>query len=328
MNRLTKEQLDFFQDEGYLVVDDVFAAQELDPLREEMSERIDDKLKQLLAAGRLQPEDSFAEADFDRRLAMVAGKNMAAAMEVIAHLEGNMGSGYTGKALFETIVHPKLISVVEDLIGPDIIGSSAYYVRPKLPNSSRGVVPWHQDSAYFLPHCDQFLIITCWLPLVEATVENGCLTLLPKAHKSSALLRHHAFPGAGSSLVIKDEDLISDEQPVSVPVPLGGAVFFTNKTPHCSTPNNSDAVRWSFDLRFQSMNAPNNIGQLPEQFNEHAEEYRIACWPPEADFVIRSSERPELVIDTYEKFKSLRQSFQTRFPLDDVSYFRRKWPAV
>lgn len=327
MGRLAPEQMEFFRTEGYLVVNDVFAPGELTPLREELAGVIDGKIKQLLADGSLAPEHSFPEADFDHRLPLIAERDLTSAMKIIGHLEGNMGSGYTGKALFETIVHPKLIAVIEDLIGPEIIGSSAYYIRPKMPNSKRGEVPWHQDSAYFLAHCDQSMIITCWLPLVNATIANGCLTVLPRAHKAAELMLHHAFPGGGGGLVIKEADLAGEARPVPVPVPLGGALFFTNRTPHCSTPNTSDIMRWSFDLRYQSADAPNNVGQTPEQYRNDTDEYRIACWPPEADFVIRSRKHPEQAVDTYEKFKALRQSFQTRFPLDS-SHFRRKWPVV
>ena len=56
--------------------------------------------------------------------------------------------------MFHTITHPRLLAVVEGFVGERIIGSSVYRVRPKLPRWERGEVPWHQDSGYFLPHCD------------------------------------------------------------------------------------------------------------------------------------------------------------------------------
>ena len=55
--------------------------------------------------------------------------------------------------------------------------------RPKLPKLGRGDVPWHQDSGYVAAHCDKQLIITCWIPLVDATPENGCVQILPRTHR-------------------------------------------------------------------------------------------------------------------------------------------------
>ena len=96
---------------------------------------------------------------------------------------------HSGRALFEVITHPKLVRKVESFIGPEIVGASAYRIRPKVPGMPSGVVPWHQDSGYFSPHCDDSLILTCWIPLVDATPENGCLQVLPRVHRQG-VVRH------------------------------------------------------------------------------------------------------------------------------------------
>lgn len=41
--------------------------------------------------------------------------------------------------------------------------------------------PWHQDTYYF--HFDKGPHIGVWLALTEATVENGCLSVLPGTHR-------------------------------------------------------------------------------------------------------------------------------------------------
>ena len=55
---------------------------------------------------------------------------------------GRGGGGHAGEALFKIITHPNLLAKVESLVGPEIVGSSVYRVRPKVPGLPHGVVPW------------------------------------------------------------------------------------------------------------------------------------------------------------------------------------------
>ncbi|MGQ9814199.1 MAG: hypothetical protein ACUVR3_03480 [Candidatus Roseilinea sp.] len=102
----------------------------------------------------------------------------------------------------------------------------------------------------------------------------------------------------------------------------------TNLTPHCSTENNSDHIRWSIDLRYQSAEAPNNTGLWPtEELAEQDSEliqYQMACYPPEADFVVQSRLHPERVAD-FETFMRRRDLFDnTRV----IAYPRRGWTPI
>ena len=45
-------------------------------------------------------------------------------------------------------------------------------------------------------------------------------------------------------------------EPRAVPVHKGGVIFMHRHTPHTSTPNYSDGVRWSIDLRYQETGTP------------------------------------------------------------------------
>ncbi|MCC6415355.1 MAG: phytanoyl-CoA dioxygenase family protein, partial [Opitutaceae bacterium] len=228
------------------------------------------------------------------------------------------------------IAHPKLLAAVGDLLGTEeIVASSVYRVRPKLPSIGRGVVPWHQDSGYFSPHCDTQLIITCWIPLVDATVENGCMQILPRTHQGK-VATHHTGGNAGF-LVINDEDLPDDPRhAITAKCPRGGVVFMTNRTPHCSTPNYSDHIRWSIDLRYQSAEAPNNVGLWPETLDAEGnanpdfyEKGNVACYPPEADFLVHSVKHADEVTD-YAEYVRRRETYDRTNA--KFSAFRR-WPA-
>jgi hypothetical protein len=117
--------------------------------------------------------------------------------------------------------------------------------------------------------------------------------------------------------------------PITAECPRGGAVIMTNLTPHCSTWNYSDQIRWSVDLRFQQVSSPNNLSLLPpsglpEIGVAEREADQVACYPPEADLLVSSAVRPEAVIDLAE-FRHRRAAFERATGLPRP---RRNWPRV
>lgn len=320
--KLTPAQHDHFFREGYLVLDNVFDRADLTPLRRELEAQIDARAAELHAAGQLA--NLHADEPLERRVTRIYRDSKENGEDLMRYLEGYHGGGQRGAEMFNLILQPKLLAVLTGLIGAEIVGSSVYRLRPKVPGVGRGVVPWHQDSGYFQDFCDQEMIITCWIPLVDATVENGCMQILPRAHRSG-IATHHTG-GNANFLVINDPDLPRDpRRAVTADCPLGGAVLMTNLTPHCSTPNFSDTIRWSVDLRYQSAAAPNNVGLWPAGDNqEHAAEFQAACYPPEADFVVQSPSKPESVA-TYRDFVQRRSAFEKAKGIAGV---HRGWTPV
>ena len=169
-------------------------------------------------------------------------------------------------------------------------------------------MPWHQDSGYFEPYCDKELVLTVWIPMVDATPERGCLQVLPRAH-TGEVFRHRRMTG-GNYLEIPDEELPAGAV-VTVPVPVGGALLLTNKTPHRSTDNVTDVIRWSADVRYQSAALPTNYRSPSGALNvDLPEDAPAACYPPEADFLVRSREHPKDVVRKWTAFRDLRRNHQ------------------
>jgi ectoine hydroxylase-related dioxygenase (phytanoyl-CoA dioxygenase family) len=325
---LSPSQVRFFQEEGYVIVPDVFDPAELEPVRREMHAEINGKARQLQAAGKLA--QLHEEAGYGRQLSLIFRDSKEAGDAIIRHLMGVRGGGFHSPEMFNLITHPKMLAAVGSLLGSDEIVASAYRIRPKLPHFGRGVVPWHQDGGYLAEHCDGNLIITCWVPFVDATKENGCMEILPRTHRGPVVPHHTG--GNADFLVIKDEDLPADRRrAITAACPRGGVVFMTNRTPHCSTPNVSDHIRWSVDLRFKAADVPNNVGLEPRTLDANGKaddafyaEVNVACYPPDADFLVQSREHPEKVI-TYPEYVRLRDVFlRTQPSFAEV----RAWPPL
>lgn len=325
---LTESQVQFFRDEGYLIVPDVFDPAALEPLRQEIHAEINRKARELQAEGVIA--DLHANAGFDRQLSAIYGDSRAGGDAIVRHLMGVRGGGYYSPEMFNLIVNPALLARISSLLASEEIVASAYRIRPKLPHFGRGVVPWHQDSGYLAEHCDEHLIITCWVPFVDATPENGCMEILPRTHRGR-VAPHHAG-GNADFLVIKDEDLPADpRRAITAACPRGGAVFMTNRTPHCSTPNISDHIRWSVDLRYKSADVPNNVGIEPATVDARGradpafyERVNVACYPPDADCVVMSRRQPERVVN-YDEYVRLRTIYDHTAPsFAEV----RAWPSL
>lgn len=325
---LTPQQISFFHEEGYLIVPDIFDPAALEPLRQEIHGEINRKARELLAAGKLTR--THEETGFDRQLSHIYRESKEAGDAIVKHLMGIRGGGYYSPEMFGLIINPHLLAKISSLVASDEIVASAYRIRPKLPHFGRGVVPWHQDSGYLAEHCDEHLIITCWVPFVDATKENGCMEILPRTHRGR-VYQHHAG-GNADFLVIEDRDLpVDPSRAITAACPRGGAVFMSNRTPHCSTPNISDHIRWSVDLRYKAADVPNNVGIEPAHVDAKGkadaafyEQVNVACYPPDADIVVKSKKNPASVID-YQEYVRLREIYEHTEPsFAEV----RAWPTL
>ena len=56
---------------------------------------------------------------------------------------------YVSQSLEALWSNERLLNVVEQLIGPDIIGHPVWNLRTKVPNNEETTVPWHQGKFPF-----------------------------------------------------------------------------------------------------------------------------------------------------------------------------------
>lgn len=83
--------------------------------------------------------------------------------------------------------------VVASLLGEDIDVFQSMFI---LKNPGAWGQPWHQDSYYF--NFDQQPQVGLWLAISEATLENGCLCVLPGSHRRP-ILDHVRDPREGAN---------------------------------------------------------------------------------------------------------------------------------
>jgi len=100
---------------------------------------------------------------------------------------------------------------------------------------------WHQDEIY-IPTRDRSLI-GAWIALDEATIENGCLWVIPGSHRPGYLYpqREHNEPEEYD--FAKQSFGFDESLAVPVEVPVGSVVFFNGYLLHKSLKNRSEVYR-------------------------------------------------------------------------------------
>jgi ectoine hydroxylase-related dioxygenase (phytanoyl-CoA dioxygenase family) len=133
---------------------------------------------------------------------------------------------------------PRLVSLVEALIGP---GVSVYFSQIFFkPPEGGGPKPAHQDNFYFGPS-DPEGMVTAWVALDDATLENGCL-YYGDGTNLGPVYPHLAPEDEPFNLQLPAH--ILDRQPMTpAPVLQGGVSFHHGNTFHASGSNRSSSWR-------------------------------------------------------------------------------------
>lgn len=244
---LSRDQLSKYDTEGYVVLPDLLDPDELAPIRASLAENVSAMADTLFARGLIT--DKREELPFEHRLA-----GLFAELDDGEFLKFGRSWRERKPGFFHLMSNPKILDAVESLIGPEIFSNPVYNVRPKVPKVAAGAVPWHQDKSYW-PDANSNPVITVWIPLVDADLENGCLRIAPGTHRTK-VLSYHADTYTGTGYTEVDDELMKEvlagSEVVAVPVTAGSAILFNDRCLHMSTLNQSkDRVRWSVDLRYQ-----------------------------------------------------------------------------
>ena len=276
---LNPEQIQQFHEDGFLIVRDLLLREALQPLIDELEEKVDDLTNDAVRRGLLEASDIFSDSPFGTRPALVSG----ACSEPNWLWQQLQGKRHKTAGMFTLRTWPALLDVTESLIGPEILAHPQTVLRAKLPDQEETVVPWHQDLAFLIPEeAGETLILNFWIPLVKATVENGCMQVIRGSHRAGLLAHDYRV---FSHIGITGADL-PDGEIVTCELDVTDVLMTMERTIHRSIPNTSDTVRWSLDTRYSRIGLPTGRSQTP-------------------GFVARSRENPERVARSHHDWIKL-----------------------
>ena len=107
--------------------------------------------------------------------------------------------------------------------------------------SPKGIVPPHQDWSFAGNEQDGFCSITCWIALVDTTLENGALGVIPGSHK--IMQNHRPSPSPQTPVPLAKHMFPLFPFTQLIEMKAGEMLMFDNRTFHASPPNITDETR-------------------------------------------------------------------------------------
>ena len=147
--------------------------------------------------------------------------------------------------LCDLISQPRLLDVIEDIIGPTILCWGATFFIKK-PGDER-FISWHTDSFFYGTRPAETL--TAWVSFNASDTDSGCIQFIPGSHKTVAV--HQLIPDPnnmssnGQTVVDTDESLA-----VNAILKPGQFSLHHESVVHGSSPNLSDHARVGFSIHY------------------------------------------------------------------------------
>ncbi len=218
--RLSDEQVEFYEEYGYLKGIRVLSDEQVDALRDELTEWFN-------------PEHAGRELWYEYHTNESADSNT-----VLFHA---LGAWRIKPGFHDLLWNPAFTVPASQLLnGPVRFWHDQLFCKPA---KHGGVVAWHQDYSYW-DRTVPMAHLTCWIALDDSTVENGCLHYVPGSHRWS-LLPITGLAGRMDAIrqVLNEEQWEQFQKPVAIELPKGYAAFHHPLMVHGSFENRTERPR-------------------------------------------------------------------------------------
>lgn len=215
---LTRDQIGFYRDNGYLLVEQAVSAERLALLRRVTYDLIE-RARDVAESDEVYDLDE-GHSPAEPRLTRIK----------LPHKRHPV--------FWETLTSPRITAVLRDLLGPDVLLQTSK-LNTKAPGGG-AAVEWHQDWAFY-PHTNDDLL-ALGLMLEDVDAANGPLMVIPGSHKGP-ILSHHNADGVFCGAIDPGDPLFARERAVTLTGRAGDMTVHHARTLHGSAPNRSDRAR-------------------------------------------------------------------------------------
>lgn len=158
-SEITPAQISFYRENGFVVIHDFLAPEELKTWRQCVHEAVAQRADRKLADGSMRSGDSYYDNVFVQRI--------------------NLWQDHAG--MRELMFDPRIGKMAAELAGVE--GIRIWHDQALIKQPWANATGWHLDNPYWSFSSRD--AISIWVALDDATLENGCLYFIPGSHKTA-----------------------------------------------------------------------------------------------------------------------------------------------
>ncbi len=234
--RVTPEHARQFREEGFFILEDAVPESDLDTLRSECQDAIDERDREMDRLG-------VDTLDLDRR-----------GSRYFVHAHGKR------PAVERFLSSDLMVEIAQATLGDTVYLFNEQYV---VKAAEQGMsFSWHQDSGFIDDSHRPYL--TCWIALDDVTEANGTVYLLPYSRAGTRDVVKHTRDEESNDLVGYAGDDLGDPVVVSA----GSIACFSSTLLHRSGPNTTDRMRRVYVAQYSAEPILSEDGSTPRRLAE------------------------------------------------------------
>ncbi len=223
--KLTEEQLQFFQENGYLANVKMLDEDQIEVLKNELSSL-------------MEPEHPGHHYFYEFHSNESSDPN-----QVLFHA---LGAWRISPGFHDVLWNPAFVMAASQLLGNRAVRFWHDQLFCK-PAQHGGVVAWHQDYSYWT-RTTPMAHLTCWTGLDDADQQNGCLYYVPGSHRWGLLDKPELAGDMNGINRYLTETQKAQFKPVPIELKKGYSAFHHPLTLHGSYENRTSRPRRAFVL--------------------------------------------------------------------------------
>lgn len=256
---LTPEMKRYYEANGFLIFDNFLTAEQCDVLKKE-SQRIIEEFDatqycSVFSITNPATRDHYFFDSIDKVRCFLEPETVCdgklivdkkSAVNKIAH------ALHDKNPVFEKVTFSShIIQYVHDLevTNPIVIQSMVILKSANVGNA----VPPHQDATFL--YTDPISVVGFWIPLDDASIQNGCLWVIPGSHKENLRCRQRVGLQKNLFFEVFDSRPWPEEEFVPIPLIRGSLIILSGTLAHKSEKNRSPFDRNAYTFHVMSGDA-------------------------------------------------------------------------
>ena len=235
------ELLSFWNEEGFIVIEQFYDSLECDNLRKRAKELVNDFDPSTVQSIFDTKKQQHAEDDFFEKGAFDKKGRLNNSIELVINKIGH--ALHDLDPVFYNFSHTEQLNNIAKSIGinsPKLIQSMYIFKQPHIG----GEVVCHQDSTFLYTKPES--AVGFWIALEDATIENGCLWVARGKHKGPLRKLFTKINGKMETITIDSTPF--EKTDTAVEVKKGSLVLLHGRLPHYSCENKSNISRHAYTL--------------------------------------------------------------------------------